>query len=146
MLPKVGFDFTVPQLFVLVAIPNLVGSLIRLPYTFAVPRFGGRTWTVISASLLLVPTPLFAWAVQSPGTPYWVFRLVAATAGLGGGNFASSMANINSFYPIAKKGTALGLNAAGGNVGVAVIQFFLPILVGGAGAFGLVKAGDALHL
>lgn len=146
MLPKVGFDFTVSQLFVLVAIPNLVGALIRLPYTFAVPRFGGRTWTVISASLLLVPTLLFAWAVQSPEMPYWVFCLIAATAGLGGGNFASSMANINFFYPLRKKGTALGLNAAGGNIGVAFIQFFLPIIVGGAGAFGLVKAGDALHL
>ena len=146
MLPRVGFDFTVSQLFVLVAIPNLVGSLIRLPYTFAVPKFGGRTWTVISASLLLVPTLLFAWAVQSPQTPYWVFCLIAATAGLGGGNFASSMANINFFYPVRKKGTALGLNAAGGNIGVAFIQFFLPIIVGGAGVFGLVAAGDALHL
>ena len=146
MLPKVGFDFTTSQLFVLVAIPNLVGSLIRLPYTFAVPRFGGRTWTVVSASLLLVPTLLFAWAVQSPQTPYWAFCLIAATAGLGGGNFASSMANINFFFPLRSKGTALGLNAAGGNVGVAVIQFFLPIVVGGAGAFGLVAAGDALHL
>jgi nitrate/nitrite transporter NarK len=131
---------------VLVAIPNLVGSLIRLPYTFAVARFGGRTWTVVSASLLLVPTLLFAWAVQSPQTPYWAFCLIAATAGLGGGNFASSMANINFFFPLRSKGTALGLNAAGGNVGVAVIQFFLPIVVGGAGAFGLVAAGDALHL
>ena len=92
------------QLFVLVAIPNLVGALIRLPYTFAVPRFGGRNWTVVSASLLLVPTLLFAWAVQRPETPYWVFCLIAATAGLGGGNFASSMANINFFYPIAQEG------------------------------------------
>ncbi|WP_234411024.1 MFS transporter [Nocardioides terrigena] len=146
MLPRIGFDFAVSQLFVLVAIPNLVGSLIRLPYTFAVPRFGGRNWTVISASLLLVPTLLFAWAVQTPGTPYWAFCLIAATAGLGGGNFASSMANINFFYPLRKKGTALGLNAAGGNIGVAFIQFFLPIIVGGAGIFGLVQAKDELHL
>ncbi len=146
MLPKVGFTFTVSQLFLLVAIPNLVGALIRLPYTFAVPRFGGRNWTVISASMLLVPTLLFVWAVQHPQTPFWVFCLIAATAGLGGGNFASSMANINFFYPTSKKGTALGLNAAGGNLGVAVIQFFLPIIVGAAGAFGLVTAGETLHL
>jgi nitrate/nitrite transporter NarK len=147
MLGKVGFSFSPQQLFFLVAIPNLVGSLIRLPYTFAVPKFGGRNWTVISASLLLVPTLLFAWAVQHPTTPYWVFCLIAATAGLGGGNFASSMANINFFYPTKKKGTALGLNAAGGNLGVAVIQFFLPIVVGGAGAFGLVAASTGgLHL
>ena len=81
--------------------------------------------------------------MQHPGTPYWVFCLIAATAGLGGGNFASSMANINFFYPAARKGAALGLNAAGGNLGVALIQLFLPVIVGGAGIFGLVTAATA---
>jgi NNP family nitrate/nitrite transporter-like MFS transporter len=138
-----GFDFTPGQLFLLVAVPNLVGALIRLPYTFAVPRFGGRNWTVASALLLLVPTLLFGYFVQQPETPYWVFLLVAATAGLGGGNFASSMANINFFFPAARKGTALGLNAAGGNIGVALIQLLLPVVVGGAGLFGLVAASGA---
>lgn len=143
MLVTVGFDFSPQQLFLLVAVPNLVGALVRLPYTFAVPVFGGRNWTVISVSLLLVPTLLFAHFVQRPETPYWVFVAVAATAGLGGGNFASSMSNINFFYPTAKKGTALGLNAAGGNLGVAVIQLFLPVVVGGAGLFGLVTASES---
>jgi len=143
MLTKVGFDFTPQQLFLLIAVPNLVGSLIRLPYTFAVPKFGGRNWTIMSALLLLIPTLLFAYFVQRPETPFWVFVAVAATAGFGGGNFASSMANINFFYPAKEKGAALGLNAAGGNLGVALIQFFLPIIVGGAGAFGLVKASES---
>lgn len=146
-LLQMGFSFTPQQLFFLVALPNLVGSLLRLPYTFAVPRFGGRNWTMTSAALLLVPTLLFAVAVQHPGTPYWAFCLIAATAGFGGGNFASSMANINFFYPADKKGAALGLNAAGGNLGVSVIQLLLPVMVGGAGIFGLVKAGRAgIHL
>ncbi|MCW2797976.1 MAG: major facilitator superfamily 1, partial [Nocardioides sp.] len=109
-----GFEFTPQQLFFLVAIPNLVGSLLRVPYTLAVPRFGGRNWTMASAALLLVPTLGFAYAVTNASTPYWAFCLIAATAGLGGGNFASSMANINFFYPSSKKGAALGLNAAGG--------------------------------
>ena len=142
-LLQMGFSFSAQQLFLLVALPNLVGSLLRLPYTFAVPRFGGRNWTVASAALLLVPTLLFAVAVQHPGTPYWVFCLVAATAGVGGGNFASSMANINFFYPGDRKGAALGMNAAGGNAGVSVIQLMLPVLVGGAGIFGLVHASGA---
>jgi len=146
LLMKAGFTFTPQQLFFLVAVPNLVGSLIRLPYTFAVPKFGGRNWTVISALLLLIPTLLFAYFVQRPDTPFWVFILVAATAGFGGGNFASSMANINFFYPARSKGTALGLNAAGGNIGVALIQFFLPIVVGAGGAFGLIVAADAVNL
>ncbi|TQL70674.1 NNP family nitrate/nitrite transporter-like MFS transporter [Nocardioides albertanoniae] len=142
-----GFDFTPGQLFFLVALPNLVGSLLRVPYTLAVPRFGGRNWTMMSAGLLLVPTLGFAYAVTQPSTPYWVFCLIAATAGLGGGNFASSMANINFFYPAAKKGAALGLNAAGGNLGVALIQLLLPVIVGSAGIFGLVKASSGgVHL
>ncbi|WP_235736690.1 MFS transporter [Nocardioides alcanivorans] len=146
-LLSMGFDFTAQELFLIVAAPNFVGSLLRLPYTFAVPKFGGRTWTTISALLLLVPTLLFAVFVQRPGTPLWVFVVIAATAGFGGGNFASSMANINFFYPAARKGAALGLNAAGGNLGVALIQFFLPVLVGGAGIFGMVQASDGgIHL
>jgi NNP family nitrate/nitrite transporter-like MFS transporter len=146
-LLQMGFEFSAQQLFLLVALPNLVGSLLRLPYTFAVPRFGGRNWTMVSAALLLVPTLLFAIAVQDPGTPYWVFCLIAATAGFGGGNFASSMANINFFYPARQKGAALGLNAAGGNAGVAIIQLLLPVIVGGAGIFGLVKASEGgIHL
>ena len=142
-----GFTFTPQQLFLLVALPNLVGSLLRLPYTLAVPMFGGRNWTMVSAALLLIPTTLFAVAVQNPSTPYWVFCVIAATAGFGGGNFASSMANINFFYPAAKKGAALGLNAAGGNLGVSLIQLFLPVIVGGAGIFGIVKASQSgIHL
>jgi len=137
-----GFSFTPQQLFFLVAIPNLVGSLLRVPYTLAVGAFGGRNWTMISAALLLVPTLGFAFAVTNPSTPYWAFCLIAATAGFGGGNFSSSMANINFFYPNSKKGAALGLNAAGGNIGVSLIQFFLPLIVGGAAIFGLVKAAD----
>lgn len=142
-----GFAFTPQQLFLLVALPNLVGSLLRLPYTFAVPKFGGRNWTIVSGAMLLVPTLLFAYAVQDPTTPYWAFCLIAATAGVGGGNFASSMANINFFYPSDRKGAALGLNAAGGNLGVSLIQLLLPVMVGGAGIFGLVQAsGGGIHL
>src|SRR3954452_23404407 len=142
LLAKAGFVFSPQQLFYLVALPNLVGPMLRLAYTFAVPRFGGRNWTVVSALLLVIPTLMFAIVVQHPRTPFWVFMVVAATAGFGGGNFASSMASINFFYPQAKKGAALGLNAAGGNIGAAFIQFFLPIIVGAAGAFGLVKASQ----
>jgi len=128
-LPKAGFDFSVDQLFWLVALPNLVGSFMRLPYTVAVAKFGGRNWTVVSALLLFIPTTLLALCVSDPGTPYWMFLVAAATAGFGGGNFASSMANISFFYPERQKGSALGLNAAGGNLGVSVVQLLVPIVV-----------------
>ncbi len=138
-LPQVGFRYTTDQLFQLVALPGLVGSLMRFPYTFAVPKFGGRNWTIVSALLLFIPTSALAWFVTRPDTPFWLMLIVAATAGLGGGNFASSMANISFFYPDRKKGWALGLNAAGGNIGVSTVQFLAPILIG-AGWVGLYLA------
>jgi NNP family nitrate/nitrite transporter-like MFS transporter len=128
-LPKVGFPYTTEQLFNIVALPGLVGSLMRFPYTFAVPRFGGRNWTIVSALLLLIPTTLLAVLVTRPTTPYWLMALAAATAGLGGGNFSSSMANISFFYPDREKGFALGLNAAGGNIGVSTVQLLIPIVL-----------------
>lgn len=119
--------------FFLVALPTAVGGVLRVPYTFAVARFGGRNWTVISAVMLLVPTSVAA-VVLEPGTSYTTFLLVAALAGVGGGNFASSMTNINSFYPLRKKGWALGMNAGGGNIGVPVIQLLGLLVIGTAGA------------
>ncbi|HVV49209.1 MAG TPA: MFS transporter, partial [Polyangia bacterium] len=137
-LPKVGFPYTTDQLFQLVALPGLVGALMRFPYTFAVARFGGRNWTIVSALLLLIPTVGLAALVGRPATPFWLMATVAATAGLGGGNFASSMANISFFFPDREKGWALGLNAAGGNVGVSTVQLLVPMLVGSAAvSFGL---------
>jgi NNP family nitrate/nitrite transporter-like MFS transporter len=128
-LPKVGFHYSTEQLFTLVALPGLIGSLMRFPYTFAVPKFGGRNWTIVSALLLFVPTTALALLVTQPTTPYWLMALAASTAGLGGGNFASSMANISFFFPDREKGYALGLNAAGGNIGVSTVQLLIPIVL-----------------
>src|SRR3984893_9111693 len=129
-LPQAGFHFTTDQLFQLVALPGLIGSLMRFPYTFAGTPFGGRNWTVFSASVLFIPTIALAYFVTKPDTPFWLMLTVASTAGLGGGNFASSMANISFFYPDRMKGWALGLNAAGGNIGVSGVQLLTPILMG----------------
>jgi NNP family nitrate/nitrite transporter-like MFS transporter len=138
-LPQAGFHYTTDQLFQLVALPGLIGSLMRFPYTFAVTTFGGRNWTIFSAVVLFIPTTALAYFVSHPETPFWLMLLVSATAGLGGGNFASSMANISFFYPDRMKGWALGLNAAGGNIGVSSVQLLTPILMG----FGLINLYQA---
>ncbi|MEU4133446.1 nitrate/nitrite transporter [Streptomyces wuyuanensis] len=119
--------------FFLIATATLVGAVIRVPYTFAVARFGGRNWTIFSALMLLLPTGA-AFLVMEPGTSYGTFLAVAALTGVGGGNFASSMTNINSFFPLRKKGWALGLNAGGGNIGVPVVQLVGLLVIGLAGA------------
>lgn len=128
--------------FLMVATASVVGALIRVPYTFGPARFGGRNWTVFSALALLVPVVLLA-VVMHPGTSLGVFLVVAAVAGVGGGNFASSMANINAFYPEGRKGLALGLNAGGGNLGVAVVQLVGLFVIG---VWGLARPEYVLYV
>jgi NNP family nitrate/nitrite transporter-like MFS transporter len=131
MGPRYGLS--VADKFLLTSTPTFFGSLLRIPYNLAVARFGGRNWTIISALLLLIPTALGA-VVMHPGTSLGTFVLVGAVTGVGGGNFASSMTNINAFYPERLKGWALGLNAGGGNLGVAVVQLVGLLVLGTAGA------------
>ncbi|MEU6733749.1 nitrate/nitrite transporter [Streptomyces physcomitrii] len=130
MGPEYGIDPA--GKFFLVSMATLVGACARVPYTFAVARFGGRNWTVFSAALLLLPA-LAAFWVMEPGTSYTTFMLCAMLTGIGGGNFASSMTNINSFFPLRKKGWALGLNAGGGNIGVPVVQLIALTVIGAGG-------------
>ncbi|MBQ1082423.1 MULTISPECIES: MFS transporter [unclassified Nocardiopsis] len=122
MTPEHGFSTTPEQKFLLLSVVTLVGAVLRVPYTLAVPVFGGRNWTVIATLTLIVPTVAAFFLIRDPDTPFWLLLVLAATAGVGGGNFSSSMANINSYFPEREKGWALGLNAGGGNIGVATVQ------------------------
>ena len=141
LLPGAGFTLTLDQQFWLIAVPSLVGATVRIPYTFAVPLFGGRNWTIISALLLLLPASALAWVVTEPSSSFGLLLACAALAGFGGGNFASSMTNISFFFPEAEKGKALGLNAAGGNLGTGLGQMVVPaVIVIGAGTH-LERAG-----
>lgn len=134
-LPNVGFEYTTNQLFWLAALPGLSGATLRIFYSFMVPIFGGRLWTTLSTASLLVPAFGIGYAVQNPDTPYLIFLVLALLCGFGGGNFASSMANISFFFPKAQKGNALALNAGLGNLGVSVMQFVVPMVIV-AGVFG----------
>jgi MFS transporter, NNP family, nitrate/nitrite transporter len=147
-LPQAGFHYTTDQLFQLVAMPGLMGSLMRFPYAFAPAMVGGRNWTVISTALLFIPCLLLAYFVTQPETPFWLMLIAAATAGFGGGTFSSSMANMSFFWPARLKGTALGWNAGVGNLGVSVVQLLVPLLLG----FGFISlylttpTGEGLYL
>ncbi|MHA1597563.1 MAG: nitrate/nitrite transporter [Alphaproteobacteria bacterium] len=132
-LPRVGFQFTTSELFWLAAAPGISGMAFRFLYSFVVPVFGGRNWTVFSTASLLIPTLWMALAVQDPSTDYAVFVVIALLCGLGGGNFAASMANISFFFPKRMQGTALGWNAGIGNLGVGIVQAVVPLVIyGGA--------------
>jgi len=139
-LPLIGFAFTPEQLFWLAALPALSGATLRIFYGFMVPIFGGRLWTTLSTASLLIPAIGIGYAVQNPETPYFIFLVLALLCGLGGANFASSMANIGYFFPKSEKGNALALNAGLGNLGVSVMQFLVPLVIT-LGVFGAV-GGD----
>jgi NNP family nitrate/nitrite transporter-like MFS transporter len=128
-LPNIGFKFSTNQLFWLAAVPGLSGATLRIFYSFMVPILGGRLWTTLSTASLAIPALWMGFVVQDPSTPYPIFLAIALLCGFGGGNFASSMANISFFYPKAQQGTALGLNAGLGNVGVSVVQFTVPLVI-----------------
>jgi NNP family nitrate/nitrite transporter-like MFS transporter len=134
-LPSVGFKFTTDQLFWLASLPGLSGATLRVFYSFMPPIFGGRLWTTVATWSLMLPAIGIGYAVRDPSTPYFIFLVLALLCGFGGGNFASSMANISFFFPKSEKGNALALNAGLGNLGVSVVQFVIPLVIT-AGVFG----------
>ncbi|MBI5720285.1 MAG: MFS transporter [Burkholderiales bacterium] len=137
-LPAAGFRFSTNQLFWLAALPALSGATLRVFYAFAVPVFGGRRWTALATASLLLPALGTGFALQDTTTPYEVLVGLALLCGLGGGNFASSMAHISYFYPRHRAGWALGLNAGLGNLGVSLAQALVPAVIAFSllGAFG----------
>ena len=145
-----GFRFTADpaankaMLYALPAIAGLAGATLRIPNSFLIAIGGGRNVIFLNTGLLLIPAIGAGIALQHTGTPYIVFAVLAATSGFGGGAFASSMSNINHFFPKKVLGTALGLNAGLGNLGVSVMQWLLPVTMGIAIFGGL--AGDGLPL
>lgn len=129
-LPGIGFDLSSAELFWLTAMPGLAGGTFRIVHTFLVPLYGTRHVVTISTLLLLVPLLGWFFAVQDPGTPYWVLLLLAFLAGLGGGNFSSFMPSTSLFFPKRLQGTALAVQAGLGNFGVSIVQFVTPWIIG----------------
>ena len=152
-LPALGFNYSTNQLFWLAAAPALSGATLRIFYSFMVPLVGGRRWTAISTASLLIPALGIGFAVQDNTTAYPTMLMLALLCGLGCGNLSSSMANISFFFPKERKGSALGVNAGLGNLGVSVVQFLSPLVVT-AGIFGvfagdpqtIVKAGQSVQV
>ena len=137
-LSNLGFPFTQQELFTLTAIAGLAGATMRIPSSFFVRLAGGRNTIFLTTFMLLAPAIGTGIALQHPEWPLWVFQMLALWSGVGGGNFASSMSNISTFFPKRLQGTALGINAGLGNFGVTTMQILIPMLmtVGIFGALG----------
>lgn len=128
-LNKVGFNFSTDQLFLLTALPSVSGAILRVPYSFVIPIFGGRRWTTFSTCFLMIPCIWLGFAVQDPQTPFAIFIVISLLCGFAGANFASSMGNISFFFPKSMQGGALGVNGGLGNLGVSVMQLFAPLAI-----------------
>ena len=126
---NLGFPFTQAELFTLTAISGIAGATMRIPASFLVRLAGGRNTIFLTTSMLLAPAIGTGIALQHPEWPLWVFQLMALWSGVGGGNFASSMSNISTFFPKRLQGTALGLNAGLGNFGVTTMQIVIPLVM-----------------
>jgi NNP family nitrate/nitrite transporter-like MFS transporter len=135
---NLGFPFTQAELFTLTAIAGIAGATMRIPASFFIRLAGGRNTIFLTTAMLLAPAIGTGIALQHKDWPLWVFQLMALWSGVGGGNFASSMSNISTFFPKRLQGTALGLNAGLGNFGVTTMQIVIPLVmtVGIFGAFG----------
>jgi len=129
-LTGIGFKFTPQQLFWLNAMPGLAAGTLRIIHTFLIPVFGTRKTITVSTLLLAIPAVGWGFAVTNPNTSYSTFMLLAFLAGLGGGNFSSFMPSTSLFFPKAKQGTALGIQAGIGNFGVSLVQFVTPAILG----------------
>lgn len=132
-MPEAVYGFSAGDKFLMAATATLTGACLRIPYTLATATFGGRNWTMFSAFVLLIPTVATIGLLTHPGLPIWPYLVCAALTGLGGGNFAASMTNVNAFYPQRLKGWALAVNAGGGNLGVPVIQLIGLLVIATAG-------------
>jgi len=126
---NLGFPFSKEELFTLTAISGLSGATMRIPSSFFIRLAGGRNTIFLTTAMLLTPVIGTGIALQHQDLPLWVFQLLALWSGVGGGNFASSMSNISTFYPKRLQGTALGLNAGLGNFGVTATQIFIPLFM-----------------
>ncbi|MGZ4528070.1 MAG: nitrate/nitrite transporter [Mycobacterium sp.] len=132
-MPVSVYGFSAGDKLLLGAVATLVGGCARIPYTLGIAAFGGRNWTTFSAFVLLIPTVGTIVLLANPGLPLWLYVACAALTGLGGGNYAASLANVNAFYPERLKGGALAINAGVGNLGVAVIQLVGLLVLATAG-------------
>ena len=135
---NLGFPFSQAELFTLTAIAGISGATMRIPASFLIRLAGGRNTIFLTTSMLLAPAIGTGVVLQHPDWPLWSFQLMALWSGVGGGNFASSMSNISTFFPKRLQGTGLGLNAGLGNFGVTTMQVVIPLVmtVGLFGALG----------
>jgi NNP family nitrate/nitrite transporter-like MFS transporter len=111
------------QFGLLMAMPVLTGSLVRVPLGIWTDRFGGR----IVMTLLMALTVPAIW-LMSYATAYWHFLAIGLFVGLAGGSFSVGTPYVARWFPKKKQGMAMGVYGAG-NSGSAVNKFVAPVIL-----------------
>lgn len=124
---KAELGLTETEFGLLIGMPILTGSLVRVVLGVWTDRFGGRL--VYTATMLAAAAATF---LLTFAQTYPQMLFAALGVGLAGGSFAVGVAYVSRFYPAGKQGTALGIFGVG-NVGAAVTKFVAPfvLLAGG---------------
>lgn len=111
------------QFGLLIAMPVLTGSLIRLPMGMWTDKFGGR----IVFFILMLSTVIPIWLI-SRATEYWHFLVLSLFVGVAGGSFTVGIAYCARWFPKNRQGLAMGIFGAG-NTGSAVTKLVAPLIV-----------------
>jgi len=113
---KKMLDLNETQFGLLIAMPVLTGSLIRLPLGMWTDKFGGR----IVFFILMLSTVIPIWMI-SRATEYWHFLFTSLFVGVAGGSFTVGIAYCARWFPKERQGLAMGIFGAG-NTGAAVTK------------------------
>mmetsp|Transcript_48347 Transcript_48347/g.71652 ORF Transcript_48347/g.71652 Transcript_48347/m.71652 type:complete len:579 (-) Transcript_48347:373-2109(-) len=117
-------------LYLLPAVAGISGGTLRIPNSFMTQCAGGRNVIFNTTFLLALPMMLAGIALKNPDVGFNFLLTCSLLSGVGGGAFASSMSNINFFFPRKLQGYALGMNGGLGNLGVSVSQLVAPLFMG----------------
>ena len=116
-------DLNATQFGVLMAMPVLTGSLVRVPLGIWTDKYGGR---IVMATLMAITVPAI-W-LMSYATAYWHFIVIGLFVGLAGGSFSVGTPYVARWFPKKRQGMAMGVFGAG-NSGAAVNKFVAPVLL-----------------
>ena len=120
---KKALDLNATQFGLLMAMPVLSGSLVRVPLGIWTDRYGGR----IVLTVLLATTVPAIW-LMTYATAYWHFLTIGLVLGLAGGSFSVGTPYVARWFPKNQQGFAMGIFGAG-NAGAAVNKFLAPAIL-----------------
>ena len=120
---KKALDLNSTQFGLLMAMPVLSGSLVRVPLGIWTDRYGGR---IVLTALLATTVPAI-W-LMTYATAYWHFLTIGLVLGLAGGSFSVGTPYVARWFPKNQQGFAMGIFGAG-NAGAAVNKFLAPAIL-----------------